>query len=153
MANNITVLGQLKPGGFEGVVDAEDVAYSYKTEGGIKQIDKSLKDKIDEIFLEIQKETNIDLTDQLDKIQRAVQSSLAAQKASEDARDLAQQYKNSIQETSEDLEHIKELANTFSTAFDADANFVICSEEEYNNAGNGDNPPLVDNCIYFCYKA
>ena len=46
-------------GGYKGVVDAANVAYSYKEEEGIEKIDKSVKKAIEELNTSIDEVTNL----------------------------------------------------------------------------------------------
>lgn len=61
---------QIKTRGAKGVVDAADVAYSYKTEG-IEQIDKSIKDVIDELIENIPE----DLSQRISEIEENIGNS------------------------------------------------------------------------------
>lgn len=146
---------QIKTRGAKGVVDAADVAYSYKTEG-IEQIDKSVADKIEDLEDAIENLQPANIDEQIASVNNSVTQANTAKQLAESAKDLALSYKNaaetaanSVQDLKSDLETVKELADTFSTGFDADATFAIVSETQYNNTNKSD---LRDNCIYFCYK-
>lgn len=52
----------------------------------------------------------------------------------------------SVNEYTDQLDRISEVAESFATGFNADAQFVILSETEYNNLAN-----KSDNTIYFIY--
>ena len=52
----------------------------------------------------------------------------------------------SVSEYTDQLDRISEVAETFATGFDADAQFVILSEAEYNNLQS-----KANNTIYFIY--
>lgn len=167
MANtDITILGQIKPGGFTGVADVNDIAYSYKTEGGIEQMDKSLKDKLDEL----QNNIPSGLEESLDSIsqqvtqasgyatnarQYAVDAQAAnqnAQSAKSDVTALRQQVETLVNTTSEDINFIKGIAQNFSGVIDSTSEFAIVTESDYNKMKNGqDGMALSPNTIYFCY--
>lgn len=215
----IPISAQLTSNGYGGVADAEQIAYSYKTENDITQIDKSIKDKIDEIEQSVNTEQIQNIVDQ--KIQtldipstedlntattNAQNAATQAQGYSADAssnRSKTEEafnkirygylidenrnivavpddngtyhgigtysgrdpYQNegwkirdnnnnviscsevkSVSEYTEQLDRISEVAETFATGFDVDAQFVIISELEYNALVNKN-----DNTIYFIY--
>lgn len=167
---------QIKTRGAKGVVDADDIAYSYKTDG-IEQINTSVKDEIDTIKNLIENTGNTAdkiqyvYTQNGEQITTTVKNTLDSLKSGvssiEENKNATQQFYNQaveikskidtlkenisgiVEETNSNIKSLQKIAESFNTAFDADARFEIMSTSTYNakKAAN----ELVSNCIYFCY--
>ena len=160
---------QIKTRGAKGVVDADDIAYSYKTDG-IEQINTSVKDEIDTIknlientgntadkiqyvYTQNGKQITTTVKNTLDSLKSGVSSieenKNATQQFYNQAVEIKENISKIVEKTNSNIKSLQEIAESFNTAFDADARFEIMSTSTYNakKAAN----ELVSNCIYFCY--
>ena len=160
---------QIKTRGAKGVVDAADVAFSYKTEG-IEQIDKSVKDVIEDLQHNglnnsanniIYKEAVgsipvITVKDKLDSLDNVVSQfpNLTTFKSDiEEIKSDVKSIQNDIEEkvTDEVLDNLTNLntvADQLKVSFDQDAQYVILSQDSYNNL---ESSQKENNCLYFIY--
>ena len=141
----LKVQQQIESSGYKGVADADQIAYSYKTENGIEVIDKTVKDKLDEGEMFDQNTTL------KEKVVEMLDSEHYAQSYAEDAEDAAdraeaakQDIINTIEAKKQEvitqfneqitkIQNIENAVNEFRDSFDADRQFQIMSEKQYNS--------------------
>lgn len=167
----LKVQQQIESSGYKGVADADQIAYSYKTENGIEVMDKTVKDKLDEGEMFDQNTTL------REKVLEMLDSEHYAQSYAEDAEDAADraeaaainaesqkdlvdsiasekvaaldakanQVEANYQSQIQQINDIHTAINEFKTSFEVDKDFAVVSQQEYNNSTK--NPGT----IYFIY--
>ena len=160
----LKVQQQIESSGYKGVADADQIAYSYKTENGIEVMDKTVKDKLDEGEMFDQNTTL------REKVVEMLDSEHYAQSYAEDAENAANRAEaakqdiinrqtainttavttvNTIETKKQEvitqfneqitkIQNIENAVNEFRDSFDADRQFQIMSEEYYNSLSNKD---------------
>ena len=155
----LKVQQQIESSGYKGVADSSQIAYSYKTENGIEVMDKTVKDKLDEGEMFDQnttlKEKVVEMLDSehyaKSYAEDAEDAAIRAEAAKQDIisrqnainqtavttvntiEEKKQQVVTQFNEQITKIQNIENAVNEFRDSFDADRQFQIMSEEEYNN--------------------
>lgn len=142
MAQTIKTPLPFESTGFKGIADASEIAYSYKTENGIEQIDKSVKDKIQDL----ETSGSSEVAERLDTLENNVSAlrdlaldeltvrtykesaASSAAQASQDKQTI-QDYANSVLGRISSLESI---AHDLQTSLIQDAEISVISEASYD---------------------
>ena len=125
-------------GGYKGVVDAANVAYSYKEEEGIEKIDKSVKKAIEELNTSIDEVTNLN-SDILAAANQINSLNATINTAKNELTEIVENAEN-------DIADIKLTANLLKRSLDTDAQFQVLSQSEYTAIIEKD-----PNTMYFIY--
>lgn len=125
-------------GGYKGVVDAANVAYSYTEEEGIEKIDKSVKKAIEELNTSIDSVTNLN-SDILAAANQINSLNATINTAKNELTEI-------VESTENDIADIKLTANLLKRSLDTDAQFQVLSQSEYTAIIEKD-----PNTMYFIY--
>lgn len=154
----------LATNGYSGVANADQIGYSYNEDGEIVQ---SIKDKIEEleenggnseelnqIVQEVSLQTTqaqVYATTASNAAAQAISSKQDAAEAQAKAEEAKRETEALLQNTQNDIEEIKNVANNFGGIIDSPSQFVIITEEQYNSLASQENG-LNNDTIYFCYQ-